>query len=368
TFVQKLAVFIATLCVLVVLHEYGHFIVARWNRVRVTDFAVGFGKTLFMWTSPRSGTNYRINLWPLGGYCAMQGEDGKSLESEQQREFLAADPAGEDGNFQAKPAAGRLAIVLAGPVANFILTFAIFLFSAIAFGIPTDAEAPTIGPLIPGTPAVHVGLRMGDEVVAINGVPVVSGAQLINKIHGSLGVPLRLRYRRAGVEQEVIVKPIRSVQDGKVVGIIGFRPISSLAHVGLGTAITTAGSEVASIFMLNIEGLGQLVANPVHNYSSAMSVIGMERAASQVQDLGWAAYFSFAAAISMALGIFNLLPIPALDGGRAAFIVAELVRGRPVDPEKEAFVHLTGMALLMALMVFLAFHDISNIIAGKGVF
>jgi regulator of sigma E protease len=94
----------------------------------------------------------------------------------------------------------------------------------------------------------------------------------------------------------------------------------------------------------------------------------MERAASETQDLGWAPYLSLAAAISIALGILNLLPFPALDGGRAMFILAEMLRGRPVDPEKEALVHVTGFAVLMVLMVFVAYHDILNIVSGKGIF
>src|SRR5579864_5514646 len=122
----KILVFLVMLSVLVVLHELGHFIVARLNRVRVNDFAVGFGPTLLKWTSPRSGTNYRINLLPLGGYCAMKGEDGKSSEAEQQREFRQRGDY-EDDNFQAKSPLARLWIVLAGPVANFVLAFAILL-------------------------------------------------------------------------------------------------------------------------------------------------------------------------------------------------------------------------------------------------
>src|ERR1700722_1724887 len=108
--------------------------------------------------------------------------------------------------------------------------------------------------------------------------------------------------------------------------------------------------------------------HPVQHASSLSGPIGMERAASATQDLGWGLYLSLAAAISIALGILNLLPLPALDVGPAVFILAEMLRGRPVDPEKEALVHVTGFALLMVLMVFVAYHDIANIINGKGVF
>ena len=124
---ERIAVFLLMLSVLVVLHEYGHFLIARLNGVRVTDFAVGFGPTLLKWTSPRSGTNYRINLLPIGGYCQMKGEDGKTSEAEQQREFRSASgSAYETDNFQAKTPLQRLAIVVAGPIANFIVALALF--------------------------------------------------------------------------------------------------------------------------------------------------------------------------------------------------------------------------------------------------
>ncbi len=106
--IGKIVVFLVMLSVLVVLHEFGHFIVARWNHVRVNDFALGMGPTLLKWTSPRSGTNYRLNLFPIGGYCAMQGEDGKTNEAVQQRRFLAEGESEEDGNFQAKSPVRRL--------------------------------------------------------------------------------------------------------------------------------------------------------------------------------------------------------------------------------------------------------------------
>ena len=129
----RILIFLAALSVLIVLHEAGHFLIARRNGVRVNDFAVGFGPTLFKWTSPRSGTNYRINVLPLGGYCAMQGEDGKTNEAEQQRIFRTGNPAQSD-NFQAKSPLQRLSIVVAGPIANFILAFAIL------FGIGLGAD------------------------------------------------------------------------------------------------------------------------------------------------------------------------------------------------------------------------------------
>ena len=133
---QSIILFLAMLSVLVVLHEYGHFIVARLNGVRVTDFAMGMGPTLLKWTSPRSGTHYRLNLLPIGGYCQMKGEDGQSTQAEQQREFRKTAADYEADNFQAKTPLQRLSIVLAGPVANFIVALVLLFGSALAFGVP----------------------------------------------------------------------------------------------------------------------------------------------------------------------------------------------------------------------------------------
>lgn len=373
----KFVVFIGMLSVLIVLHEAGHFIVARKNGVRVDDFAVGFGPTLLKWTSPRSGTNYRINVFLIGGYCAMRGEDGVSSEAEQQREFqehaldgrtrtLAEPPPAANDNFQGKPPLARLAIILAGPIANFILAFAIVVLCAMTFGIPSDTFNTTIGSVTPGSPGARAGLAFGDRVVSIDGVALRDGEQLFTTIRRSAGKPLDLRVDRRGTLRDILVTPERRTEGGKSFGVIGFNRVSIYKRVGLIEALHTGAVAIPMQFVGTLQGLAALATHPAQNASNVQGVIGMERAASQVQELGWGPYLLLAAAISMALGVFNLLPIPALDGGRALFILAEMVRGRPVAPEKEALVHATGFALLMVFMVAVAYHDIANIVAGKG--
>ena len=128
------------------------------------------------------------------------------------------------------------------------------------------------------------------------------------------------------------------------------------------------GFGTVALFVGNITSVADLAAHPTDRFQHLSGVIGMGRAASQLQDIGWAPYLQLTAAISMALGIFNLLPIPALDGGRGIFILAEMIRGKPVDSEREAFVHMTGFALLMVLMLVVAYHDIANLVAGKAIF
>lgn len=364
----KIAVFLLMLSILVVLHEYGHFLVARFNGVRVNDFAVGFGPTLVKWTSKRSGTNYRINVLPIGGYCAMQGEDGKSTEAEQQREFREHGSAVMADNFQAKRPLQRLAIVVAGPIANFILAYVILFVAAITFGIASNTSSTKIGPVEAGSPGAKAGLQIGDSIDSIDGVAYTDGEKLVEKIKASAGVPIHIAFTRHGEHQTVVVTP-RSVKDGnKTIGRVGFIRIPEFQRVNPIAAIPIAGTEFANGFVGQITGYAQLFTHPAKMASSVSGPIGMSRAASAYQDLGWGMYLGLAAMISIGLGMLNLLPFPALDGGRAVFIVAEMLRGRPVPPEKEALVHFSGFAVLMLLMVFVAYHDIANILTGKGVF
>jgi regulator of sigma E protease len=225
-----------------------------------------------------------------------------------------------------------------------------------------------IGLVSPGSPGARAGLQFGDRVLAVDGV-AVNGETMVQKIRAAAGVPLRFRIMRNGeIKMIVIVPERRQVGRGQAYGIVGFQRLQEFRRVAPLVALDTAYLEFYDIFSNSLKGVAALLSDPVNHYSSAVGIIGMERAASQLQDLGWGPYFGLAATISMALGIFNLLPIPALDGGRALFILVEFVRGRPIDPEREAFVHVAGFALLMALMVFIAFHDITNLMSGKGVF
>jgi regulator of sigma E protease len=364
---EKVVTFLVMLSVLIVLHELGHFVVARRNGVRVNEFAIGFGPKLLAWASPRTGTLYTLRALPIGGFCAMEGEDNRTSEAQQQREFLAeSQPAAS--NFQAKSPWRRLAIILAGPIANFILCYLILLVSALAFGVASDRAMPVVGEVIAGSPAAIAGIRPGDRIVAIDDVNVTSGKTLVDTIHRALGKKLDLVYERNGARDEIYVKPRPCpAQVGRKDGCIGFQPVPAYEHVSISTAVRQSADEFLAIASQTFSGLALLVTQFAKYAPEVSGPIGMGQVAATVQDWGWGPYFSLAATISFALGLFNLLPIPALDGGRAAFIVAELVRGRPVDPEKEAMVHIAGFAALMALIMLVAFHDIARIVSGQGI-
>ena len=408
----KILVFLVMISILIVLHEYGHFIVARRNGVRVNDFALGMGPTILRWTSPRSGTNYLLNLFPIGGYCAMKGEDGKTNEAEQQRQFrgnvetavttgsIASTPgysssgvallperdtirqsrprqpvvsrtvvrlAHEDDNFQAKRPLQRLAIVVAGPFMNFIVAIVLLVVSYAVLGIPSPTTQ--VGAISPGKPAALAGLRPGDRITAVNGTPVSDGTVLVRDIQRSLGKPLSLQYVRGTQTRSVSLTPVAGPDGaGHTVGIIGFVKVLAPQRVSLGSALTRSGQDFANIWTSTFGALAGLFTHPATTAGQLHGVVGMASVSGEVQDAGWGAYFSFAALISISLGIFNLLPIPALDGGRGVFIIAEMLRGKPVDPEKEALVHVGGFAVLIVLMLAVSYHDIANLVSGKGAF
>ncbi len=374
--IDKIVTFIVMLSILIVLHEYGHFIVARRNGVRVNEFAVGMGPKLFGWVSPRSGTLYSLRVLPIGGYCAMEGEDNKTTEAVQQREFreqatvLSTNPRIASQNFQSKSPWNRLSIILAGPVANFVLAYIILLIGALAFGVPSDRiDRAIVMVVMPGYPAATDGLRPGDRIVGVSvgGKDVTAANQLVDTIHGALGKTIDVTYEQDGVAKTIHIRPKPCPQNAKQ-GCIGFSPAPAYERVGLAAALRYTGLEYVGVADQTFSSLGLLVTQFTKYAGQVSGPVGMAQVAGVVQDFGWGPYLTLAATISFALGLFNLLPIPALDGGRAVFIVAELLRGKPVDPDKEALVHIAGFAALMALMLLVAFHDIAKIFSGQGVF
>jgi regulator of sigma E protease len=365
---EKLLLFLVMLSVLVVLHEYGHFLLARKNGVRVDDFALGMGPTLLKWTSKRSGTNYRLNLFPIGGYCAMKGEDGKSSEAEQQRAFQT-DGKHDDDNFQGKSPLQRLAIVVAGPVANFIVALVLLFVSAAVFGVAASSPTTRVYQLVPGDPAQKAGLHPGDLITAIDGVPMRDGDELVRTIHAAPGKSIKVTYQRDGRSTGVAIttKIVRDGQ-GKPQGRLGFSPMPAMRPAGIPEAAQAAWGQFSAVFVGTLGVLGKLVTNFAATAGQLQGPIGIAQVSGQIAEFGVGAYLSLAATLSISLGIFNLLPIPALDGGRGLFIIIEMLRGKPVDPEKEALVHVGGFAALIVVMLAVAYHDIARILAGQAAF
>ena len=224
--------------------------------------------------------------------------------------------------------------------------------------------------VVAGSPADQHGLKPGDRIVSVsaNGKKVTNANALVTTIHDSLGKTIDLTYERDGVAKMIEIAPAPCPPEvGTKLGCIGFSPEPAFERVPLVSAVRYSALEFAGVADQTFMSLGLLVTHFTKYAGQISGPVGMGQIAGIVQDFGWGPYFSFAATISFALGLFNLLPIPALDGGRAAFIIAELLRGKPIDPDKEAVVHIAGFAALMALMLLVAFHDIARIVSGQGV-
>jgi regulator of sigma E protease len=212
-------------------------------------------------------------------------------------------------------------------------------------------------------------MHAGDRIVTVDGRPISDGNALVTLIHHSSGKRLHVVYERDGVQRAVDVTPVATtLPNGQVEGRLGFLPLPATHRVGVAEAWRSSWSQFTGIFGTTLAALQALVTHPQSVAGQVRGPIGMAQASMQAQQFGPYIFLSLAALISISLGIFNLLPIPALDGGRAAFILVEMVRGKPVDPEKEALVHVGGFAVLIALMLAVSFHDITAAFSGRSAF
>jgi regulator of sigma E protease len=347
--IGQVAIFLVMLAALVVFHEFGHFVFAKRFGVTVEEFAVGFGPRIASVT--RGGTAYSLNALPLGGYCKMLGED------------TADDGTANPGNFQHKALWQRIVIIVAGPVFNLALAVIVFAFIGTFIGVPKGATN-VIASVLPGTPAAKAGLQSGDEIVAFNGAPVKSGDELIDAIHRQIHKPVTVDVRRGSAIMHFSLVTMSKEQQGKVVGLLGFAPVFEIARTNLLEGVAWGFTAVGDSISAQVVGIAGAISN--HDASGISGTVGVARVVIQAEKMGLFYVLFLAAQLSVVLGLFNLLPIPALDGGRLAFLAVEGVRGRPVDPEKEGLVHLTGFALIMVLFVFITYHDIMQWISGKG--
>ncbi|MEA2721183.1 MAG: regulator of sigma protease, partial [Candidatus Eremiobacteraeota bacterium] len=240
---------------------------------------------------------------------------------------------------------------------------------ALIFGIPGNVPTNVIYQVAPDMPAAKAGMRAGDRIVSLDGNPVRDGNALVNTIHASTGKLLHIVFERDGKAHELALTPVDAKSpNGKVEGHLGFAPLPQTQRVGIPEAWSAGWSQFTGVIALSLGSLGALVTHPAAVAGQFQGPIGIARVSAQAQQFGPYVFLSLAGMISISLGIFNLLPIPALDGGRAVFILFEMLRGKPVDPEKEALVHVGGFAVLIALMLAVSFHDVTSAISGKSAF
>lgn len=348
---MTIILFLLIFGVVVVSHEFGHFLLAKANGIHVVEFAVGFGPKLLGFK--KGDTEYTLRLLPLGGACRFEGEDMTS-EDGSLAEL-------SDGAFLKANVWSRISTVVAGPVFNFILAF---LFSLIIVNT-TYIDLPVIQSLSEGGGAQEAGLLEGDKLVSINGKKVYLYRDVILRSMLNRGQTVDICYERDGQRYTAAVTPKYSEADGRY--LFGFAGAEYVKSQGL-EMFKYAWYEIrycvdstysALIGLFNGTVTKDDVAGPV----GIATVVGETYEATKAA--GFLAVLvnmmNIAVLLSVNLGILNLLPLPALDGGRLVFMLIEVVRGKPVPPEKEGIVHLAGMVVFMILAVLILFNDISRL-------
>ncbi len=351
---------ILVLSALVMVHELGHFLAARRMGVGVLKFSIGMGPRV--WGIKRGLTDYVVSAFPLGGFVKMVGEhDEEKHEGEPAPQH---DPA---ISFENKSVWARMLIIVAGPAANVLFAVAVFWVVFMA-GVPT--LLPEIGTVQPNFPAADAGLRPGDVVAAIDGRPVESWDDLTEIVHASGGVSREFAVRRGGETLTLRITPRPSPSttvfgEATTVGLVGITPAEKFTTRRHGPLEAGALSvrRTVEIMRLTLVGIVKIFQRIVPAQTIGGPIMIVQMAGQQAQQ-GLMSLVFFSAFLSISLGLFNLFPIPVLDGGQIWFLVAEAVRGRPLSRRVKEITQQVGLALLVLLMLFAFYNDITRIVTG----
>ncbi|AZR72380.1 RIP metalloprotease RseP [Anoxybacter fermentans] len=357
TLSKTLVTFVVVLGVLVFVHEFGHYIVAKWVGVRVEEFALGFGPKLFGYK--KGETIYSLRIFPLGGFCKLTGEFPHAEEELEGEELDSYREAIQQGRaLYQKSVFQRFWVIFTGPLMNFLLAVVLFTIIFMAIGVPyAGSDKPVIGNLIPNQPADQAGLKVGDLILSINGQPVKEWDDISRIINETETEYITLEIKRKEVIKKLKVKPVVEEETGR--RVIGIFPQIIYRKVGIGTAIWDALRQTWFMIKGIVIGFWQMLTFRMRPDVAGPVLIA--KMVGEAAEVGWVYLLRLTAIISINLGIINLIPFPALDGGRILFLGIELVRGKAVDPEKEGFVHFIGFIILMALIAIILYRDIVRI-------
>jgi regulator of sigma E protease len=366
--------FIGVLVVLVLVHEFGHFVVAKRAGITVQEFGVGFPPRIgsVVW----HGTRYSVNWIPLGGFVKMLGEDGESEADKLRRRGLseAAVDKAMAGAFNRKPIWVRLAVLFAGVAMNFLLASLLF---AVALSLPAqEGHGPlTITEVQADSPALAAGLRLGDVITAADGRTFEISRDLTAYVRSRAGHLVRLTVVRDGAETTIPVTPraLSDAQEAKGLGAIGFsyepdRFVDVPASAANPIQAAWQGVSAAGDLALKIPGgLASAVAGLLGlapDAGTAVGPIGIASETGRVLRAPLGSQLIFVGILSVNLAVLNVLPFPPLDGGRIAVVVVEAIRRRRLPAEREALVYLTGFMVLIVLVILISIRDVANLIGG----
>lgn len=357
--------FVLIISVIVFVHEFGHFFVARLCRVKVEEFAIGFGPELFGFTD-KKGTRWKICPIPFGGYVKMFGDkNGASMPDSEVLAKMSEDEIKQ--SFIGKTVWQRFAIVLAGPVANFILT--IFLFTALFRVNGLTTVEPVVDQVLESSAAAEAGLIKGDRFLTIDSKKIADFDEIREVI--ALGAGKKLQVKILRNDQEIYFSITPKIQkttnvfgEEINVGMLGITA-SEIAHqdLNLAQSFSQAVKETGKMTLAIFKAIGQLLTGE-RSVKELGGPIKIAKYSGKTVDMGIIAVLWFAAMISLNLGVMNLLPIPVLDGGHLFFYLIEAILGKPISPKVQEIGFRFGLGLVLALMLFTTFNDVWQIVRG----
>ena len=355
-------VFLLILTVVVFIHEAGHYLVARWNGVRIEVFSIGFGPEIWGFTD-RAGTRWRFSLLPLGGYVRMFGDGDAASATADGRPMSEADWA---VSFRGKRVGQRAAIVFAGPAANILFAVAGLAVMFMVLGQPVTE--PVIGQVLAGTAAEEAGLMPGDRIVGANGAEVERFQDIQRIVRLDIDKPLELEIERDGRPLSITARP-RIVERKGMFGDMEKVPVLGISAAASGTKVVRLGPvsatlqavrETGTMISSTFVGIGQMISG-VRDSEELGGPIRIAKGAGEAAQLGVASVVFYVILLSLNLGLINLLPVPILDGGHLVFYAVEAILGRPLGARAQEYGFRIGLFLVLALMIFATRNDIVSL-------
>ncbi len=347
---------IFVLGVLIFVHEFGHFIIAKLSGIKVERFSLGYPPRAFgfKWGE----TDYCISWLPLGGYCKMAGIVDESLDTNIK---------GEPWEFQSKSAPTKAAVISAGSGMNFVL--AIFIFSLMAYylGVWVPGEKPLVGGVRENFPAEKAGIKEGDLIISIDGVKISTWEQMTEIIRSNFSDrPQKVEWLRDGKTYSAdiisVMDKIRVDLEMKEVKLIGIENVPEIKKVGIFGAVKDGLGNTYTLTLLIVVTIKRIITGEESIKSSLGGPIIIAKLAGESAKSGMWSLLGFMAFLSLNLGFLNLLPVPVLDGGHLVFIAVEGIIRRPLPIKFKLIVQQVGMVLLFLLMAFIIYNDILRVI------
>ena len=345
---------------LIFIHELGHYFVGRWCGVKADVFSIGFGREIFGWTD-RRGTRWKVAWLPLGGYVRFAGD--MNAASQPSPEWLALPPEERARTFQSKALWQRFLIVAAGPFTN--LAFAVLVFAGFLLAYGQQRTPPVIAGITPNSAAAEAGFRAGDRITHISGREIDRFEDIARLVSLRPEQRMTIGIERGGRSIDLIATPKAEVErDGFGnefrKGLLGVKPAQPVVEpVPIGQVLGISLRQTRDIVTMSVEGLGQIITGS-RSTKELGGPLKIAQYSGQQATRGAIEFLWFMAIISINLGFINLLPIPLLDGGHLLFYLIEGVRRKPLEPEAQEWAFRTGLAALLALMIFVTFNDLAS--------